>query len=243
MQKAIVSFFVFFFTLKFAFSQVGFMGKVNELSFDLFDPLYQNYHNGIYKLSFHENYAFYFNAGINKSQGTFTSTDFLAHNYFIYDTIQSIKFDYSGFSWGFGFLWNKILINGIQNIAMPLGFYSGIGFEHHKGKLLQDYISNNYSKNVEYINTSYRFKSMIGTEAILFKNFTMDLCIEYGFALGNYYSDYNIYEFKPHNIYPFNIVFYHKKRNFETDFGTFSGDRWSYFQIYLSPKIRMGYLF
>ncbi len=202
----------------------GFIGSRNALSFD-FSSLTQQEINLQYNVHLKKHQVLTVNLSRqNISDGVLYNQEG--------DSVQ-INLTHNNNGIGLGFIIN----NKKLKMPMPIGFYYGLCFQRHWGKLNQ---SIDGSMLDTYLHQSYLPAIILGRGMAISPRFYIDLSVNTGIKFGKYFlkeeASYNI---PPLAIYPYNLPFVKPKINMtERDSKTYT-----YQTFYAMPGVKMGFLF
>ena len=132
-MKKVILFLVLFCVHIHSFAQKGFLGKRNEVSFDLFNSVYQGKYNFNYKYCLGKNIALKTTYSLlNAKDQVLSSASY---------TITKTKISASGNSWSIGLLWNS----QFTNMPMPIGYYLGMAYERNVNTITENTTVQSYN--------------------------------------------------------------------------------------------------
>jgi hypothetical protein len=226
LNKKIIVLLLVIFSSPIVKAQSGFMGKKNNLDFDVFGMVSGNYGFN-YKLSYSKRTSLLLNFNYTHNISTPTNSIINSNNYYNSQNNLDLyipKAIFNGFTGGLGFVWNS----GYAGMNMPIGYYTGFSFEVCKGSLQNIipmssitseikytevspwggydsktiyYYPNKYDLNYDFKVTGFHFNLFYGKNIYIAKNICIDLGLKTGVA---YYS------YKPNNFkgYPISTSSY-----------------------------------
>ncbi len=166
------------------FGQIGFLGKRNVISTDLFNTIYQGKYNLNYNFCLGKSFMLKTSYALHRHSNTILLTD--ANNYYTSNENDVADISLKGHSWELGFDYGYFLLT---NMPMPIGYYWGMAFEHFSGTVNESCTDNNYFPSIEkkyfFNNKANIFKLIYGRNSYIKYNFILKASIEIGFYSGS----------------------------------------------------------
>lgn len=240
------------------FGQVGFLGKRNIISTDLFNTFNQNKFNLNYNFCLGKSFMIKASYSVfsKKTYNSKKEWDYneSVDNGIFYDNyrydIKNTEVELKGHSWEVGFQWSYYWST---NMAMPLGYYMGLTYEHFSGSSIENcnaicqetgsyYNPINVIKTFSYDNKAGIFKILYGRNSYISYNLLLNLCVEMGYYSGKYTpSDNESGSLKPIMILPISNPVRNNYNQADQDFDQSFGKRTP--KLYIMPTVSVGYIF
>ncbi|KJS04790.1 MAG: hypothetical protein ACJ04Q_02490 [Flavobacteriales bacterium] len=215
----------------------GFMGKTNEVSVDIFSMYYIGAFGLNYKKVITNNIAVQANFFKLKKNGDhYTNSRFI----FFYDkSIDPLgTFELSGFDFGMSVLFSP----HYTGIELPIGGYTGIGFDFLKNNLSFEIEqeTNQFSPkssqpldidSAEFSNTQTRIFGLVGRNNYITNNIILDISVQVGLQIGSFNQVSSTMD-----IWYDEELMYRPRRG--ESFGAIGS-----VSFYVYPQIKLGYIF
>ncbi|HEY9082939.1 MAG TPA: hypothetical protein VIN73_06375 [Vicingaceae bacterium] len=215
----------------------GFMGKTNEVSVDIFSMYYIGAFGLNYKKVLTNNIAVQANFFKLKKNGDhYTNSRFI----FFYDkSIEPIgTYKVSGFDFGMSVLFSP----HYTGIELPIGGYTGIGFDFLKNNLSFEIEqqTNQFSPkssqtldidSAEFSNTQTRIFALVGRNNYITNNIILDISVQVGIQIGSFNQISSTMD-----IWYEEELMYRSRRG--ESFGVIGSA-----SLYVYPQIKLGYIF
>jgi len=217
--------------------QIGFLGKRNVISTDIFNTFFQKKYN--------LNYNFCIGKGLMLkaaySLHRYSNTIFLTkeNNYYTGNN-EVADVSLRGHSWELGFDFGNFLQT---NMPMPIGYFMGIAFEHFSGTLNENRTYNNLyapptEKKYIFNNKANIFKLIYGRNSYIKYNFIIKTSVDIGMYLGS------VIENDPANSEecPLMVLPLSNPKVFRIKYNS-NYDKMKKVTFYVMPNISLGYIF
>jgi len=236
MKKISLILFSFFVTSS-CIGQIGFLGKRNVVSTDLFNTFFQKKYNLNYDFCLGKSFMVKASYSLFRDKRTLLSYGNNNLAILLYD-YNKAELNLKGHSWETGIIWSYY---NLTNMPMPFGYYMGLSYEHFSGNLNEIRITNtNFpnTKEYDFTNKANIFKIIYGRNSYLQSNFIIDLSLEVGIYAG---SSSNNNEKVSLIVLPFSCPINKYRRKYDSDI--YDREKHKKVTFYLMPNIKIGYIF
>lgn len=217
----------------------GYKGKKNELAFDLFSPISGNF-SLEYKRTFSAYFAVLLKGGIgyhNKQLGTI-KPDLSTNENKNENNNKSGNSNLNTKTIGASILYGYWHTTGMP---MPLGFYTGLGYEKTFGTLKQERQTddNEAIKICDYKVRRNHIGLKYGKNTILTDHLTLDINLEFVFEWGNYIPQNTV----KRPVIMRNILWVYQYEKSINNSITINNRKFTYTLVRFFPNINISYLF
>ena len=220
-----------------SYGQIGYLGKRDVVSTDLFSDVYLGKYNLDYDFCLGKSFMIKTSYALHN----YTTKSILEDGYGYYGNNNFSKNTLKGHSWELGFDYGYFLFT---NMPMPIGYYFGMSFEHFSGTIneVHNYFSPTSIQKLKFNNKANIVKIEYGRNTYIRYNIILKTAIDIGMYFGSAIaSDSVSMSNSPSMVMPFTNPI----KSFRIRYGDsgFMNNNNTTIALYVMPKISIGYIF
>jgi len=219
-----------------SYGQIGYLGKRNVVSTDLFSDIYLGKHNLDYNFCLGKSFIIKTSYALHN----YSTKSILEDGYGYYGNNDFSTNTLKGHSWELGFDYSYFIVT---NMPMPIGYYFGMSFEHFSGTKneVHNYFSPTLIQKIRFNNKANIFKIEYGRNTYIKYNFILKTALDIGvyFGSANAEDSLNLYN-RPSMVLPLSNPIKSLRIKYSDGYDLNTGTT---FTFYVMPKISIGYIF
>jgi len=218
-----------------SYGQIGYLGKRNVVSTDLFSDVYLGKYNLDYNFCLGKSFMIKTSYAIHNYSTTNTFSN-------VYGNCNQFSNTLNGHSWELGFDYGYFLFT---NMPMPIGYYFGMSFEHFSGTMNETqnyYFLQPSVQKFKFNNKANIVKIEYGRNTYIKYNIILKTAIDIGMYFGSAIaSDSVSMSSSPSMVMPFTNPL--KSLRIRYGDSGFLNNANNTIAFYVMPKISIGYIF